>query len=206
MILNSLDIIELDIPQIDGMAFTNALRSEMDKFRFSRRNRILDLARRYEFELTDSFGSMFYFAKNNVTVTLDTQTKEINISGTDDSTYALLVPSNGVPFVFFCDEGGPHYLPYEAVSDNLKDVYRHVFAGSEIFVLRATNHFITPDICDALSRKKSNIDIAKHFPGNSGLNYIYIIFGLLGIIFPDSWGTDGADASMLTGYGFEKVQ
>lgn len=209
MIISSLDIIKFSIPQSEGTDFLSALKTELNRWRFRKINpdRLVTIAERFGFKCTDSVVDMMYFEKGNITVTVDRSTKELTIDGVDQSTYGVLIPCNGMPFVYLYDDGKPTYLPYESYQDNIVGCYRNDISNNEMFSMRACNHFFNPDIYDGLADKPSNLDKAASMPGNVGLNYIYIMFSALGIKLPKHYATKGADEEFLKSgaFGFRRV-
>lgn len=123
----------------------------------------------------------------------------------NEFTYGVVIECNGYPFVAYPD--GPTLLFEPYTSLKVKNVYRHYITENEIQKSQMIYNFVMPDLTASMSGIPCNVDIANKFPGNIGLNYIFIVFGFLGMDYPEEWALSGAPRALIEDftYGFRKV-
>ena len=125
----------------------------------------------------------------------------------ENKTYGFVIDNNGFPFVVYSTNNKVIFTPYAAIMDKITGVYRHLSSNNEYFRAKLVYNTLLPDLVNHLSDKPNAWEVAYSFLGNTGLNYIMLVYGLLGTEFPAKWADKGAPNEILTDftYGFRKV-
>lgn len=153
-------------------------------------------------------GSCAYFTLNKIDFVFDFAEKKVSyVKDLPMNCYGMILNESGHPFVAFFQDGDVQYVPYEAVSSSVTSIYRHFMAQNEFFVSQMVHNFLIKDVVESACTRACNYDIACEIPGNPCLNYIYLIFGTLGVKFPETWAEKGADEELFNDFnnGFQKV-
>ena len=160
--------------------------------------------------VTDIVDETFYISLADGTeISIDRGSDKVTVEKKAElDVFGFIVDYCGHPFIAYHDGEDVVFTPYKAIVDKIESIHRHRYTEDATFRLQLSQGFIMQDVVAALSGEYSNYGVARDFTGNTGLNYIFIILGLMGVPFPADWAEYGVPTDILEKYeyGFIKVK
>lgn len=127
-------------------------------------------------------------------------------ASSDNGIYGFVLDYAGHPFIAYQLSGKAYFEPYQKLQDKVVKKYRHAYCSDDAFRITMTQHFLMPDTINAICGEPSNYTVSQDFYGNPCLNYIQLVFSLLGVKFPEEWAVNGAPKDILTDYQYGFIE
>lgn len=162
-----------------------------------------------KYNVTAIIGNMIdVVLEDGVECTFTVGKKDIIFSETTEHhTFGFVIDNNGFPFVAYPSGDEVKFVYYGALKDSVVDAYRHLSANNEFFRTQLVYNTLMGDLTAHMEGNTSAWEASMTFLGNTSLNYIMLVFGLLGTEYPSEWAKTGAPKDIITDfrYGFRKV-
>lgn len=205
LLINAGDIIKLNIDNEFVINDIEQLNSIIGKLWCSKNDFL-----KSEFEITSTNEKTFFVKKGNREYCVDTKNKTVeSMSSSDNFVYGFIVSVYDSPFVIYFDGLQSQMKSYASVSNNVINIYRTYLSENEMFIYRMIKGYVIHN--HKLSENGLVVpmySIASEMPGNSCLNYIYIVLSINGMdTLPQSWAETGAPEDMVKifAYGLSEV-